>query len=95
MYPNVPPASTVTLGLLTSSGVVEQIERFDPNLELAFTPHLEVPGDARVYVGDARSAEFVAASVAKVWRDHARGHRAIYVTRRAGVGVLGLDGVGE
>jgi hypothetical protein len=83
------------VGIADELRVVKQIECFDTNLELGFTVYLEAASDTCVYVGNAGSAEFVAASVAKVWRDHARGHRTIYVTGRAGVGVLGLDGIGE
>ena len=62
------------VGIADEFGVVNQIERFDPNLELAFTPHLDATSDACVYVGNAGSAEFVAAGVAKGWRNHARGN---------------------
>src|SRR5271169_2978842 len=67
-------AANSYVGIADELRVVEQIERFDPKQKLGFTPRLEAASDACVYVGNARSAEFVAASVAKVWRDHARGH---------------------
>ena len=72
------------VGIADEFRVVEQVERLDANLEVAFTVDLEAARDACVDVGNARSAEFVAASVAKDWRDHARGHRAIDVTRERG-----------
>ena len=60
------------VGIADELGVVDQIERFGPNLEVAFTVYLEAASDACVYVGNARSAEFVAAGVTKVGRDVGR-----------------------
>ena len=40
MYPNVPPPNGY-VGIADELRVVEQIERFDPKQELAFTPRLE------------------------------------------------------
>ena len=88
-----PPYSDV--GIADEFRMVDHIERFDANLELAFTVELEAARDACVDVGNTRSAEFIAAGIAKVRRDHARGHGTIDVTGRAGVGVLGLDGLAK
>ena len=74
MYPKVCAAADVRyVGIADELRVVERVEGLDPNLELALTVDLEAAKDACVDIGDARSAEFVAAGVAEVRRDDAGG----------------------